>query len=281
MRTRRLLQGAITVVDYRCQAGPDDAPYLEQHRRHSLSYVRRGTFSYATGGRSFELVPGAVMVGHPGHDYLCGHAHSVGDECLSFQFAPEVVDTLEAGAAPWRAGALPPRAALAVLGELAWASAEGERALALDEAALLFAARFLALSSGQPQQAGPVAARDRRRAVEAARFLDEQADQPIDLEGAAAQAGLSPFHFLRLFARTLGVTPHQFLVGARLRRAAGLLAGGQSSITEVALDCGFGDLSNFVRTFHRAAGVSPRRFRQAARGERKIVQDRLAALRAR
>ena len=38
-------------------------------------------------------------------------------------------------------------------------------------------------------------------------------------------------------------------------------------VTDVAYDVGFGDLSNFVRTFHRAAGVSPRRFREASRGD--------------
>jgi AraC family transcriptional regulator len=43
-----------------------------------------------------------------------------------------------------------------------------------------------------------------------------------------------------------------------------------------AFEVGFGDLSNFVRTFHRAAGVPPARFRKAAKGERKILQDRLA-----
>ena len=56
----------------------------------------------------------------------------------------------------------------------------------------------------------------------------------------------------------LGVTPHQYLVRSRLRRAARLLADGARSISDVAFDVGFGDLSNFVRTFHRAAGVSPR-----------------------
>ena len=49
-------------------------------------------------------------------------------------------------------------------------------------------------------------------------------------------------------------------------------------MTDIALDVGFGDLSNFVRTFRRAAGVSPGEFRRAARGDRKILQDRLAAL---
>ena len=47
-------------------------------------------------------------------------------------------------------------------------------------------------------------------------------------------------------------------------------------ITDIAYDVGFGDLSNFVRTFHRAAGASPRKFRQASRGDRKIFQERLA-----
>jgi AraC-like DNA-binding protein len=74
----------------------------------------------------------------------------------------------------------------------------------------------------------------------------------------------------------LGVTPHQYLVRSRLRHAARLLADDERPVTDVAYDVGFGDLSNFVRTFHRAAGVSPRRFREASRGMRKIFQERLA-----
>jgi AraC-like DNA-binding protein len=90
------------------------------------------------------------------------------------------------------------------------------------------------------------------------------------LDAAAAEAGLSAFHFLRLFRKVLGVTPHQYLVRSRLRHAARLLADSAKPITDVAYEVGFGDLSNFVRTFHRAAGVSPRGFRGAAKGERKI-----------
>ncbi|HEX9602943.1 MAG TPA: helix-turn-helix domain-containing protein [Myxococcales bacterium] len=56
-------------------------------------------------------------------------------------------------------------------------------------------------------------------------------------------------------------TPHQYLVGARLRRAARLLLTTSLPVTEVALEAGFGDLSNFIRTFRRAAGRSPRAFR--------------------
>ena len=85
-------------------------------------------------------------------------------------------------------------------------------------------------------------------------------------------AGVSAYHFLRSFARVLGVTPHQYLVRSRLRHAARLLAERDRPITDIAFAVGFADLSNFVRSFRRAAGVSPRGFRRAAR---KIRQDRL------
>ena len=100
--------------------------------------------------------------------------------------------------------------------------------------------------------------------METALWIDAHSHEPIDLERAAKEFGSSPFHFLRLFSGVLGVTPHQYLVRSRLRHAARLLAGDSRSITEVAFDVGFGDLSNFVRTFHRAAGVSPRVFRKTA-----------------
>jgi AraC-like DNA-binding protein len=113
--------------------------------------------------------------------------------------------------------------------------------------------------------------------VTAALWIEANAADPVGLASAAKQAGLSPFHFLRVFSSVLGVTPHQYLVRSRLRRAARLLAADAAPVTQIAYDVGFGDLSNFVRSFHRAAGVSPLRFRRAARKERKILQERIVA----
>jgi AraC-like DNA-binding protein len=143
---------------------------------------------------------------------------------------------------------------------------------------MLLAARFAEVVSQRAKESSVARASDRRRAVEAALWIDAHSHQAVDLESAAREAGLSAFHFLRIFAKVLGVTPHQYLVRARLRHAARLLATDTRPITDIAFDVGFADLSNFVRTFHRAAGVSPRRFRQAAKGDRKILQERLAAL---
>jgi AraC-like DNA-binding protein len=275
-RTNLLQRQSISVSDFRCSAGPDDTPFVEQYRCHSVSYVRKGSFGCRTRGRQFELVAGSILVGYPGDEFMCTHDHVCGDECLSFFLDPELVETTGDRSEAWRAGAAPPLPELMVLGELAQASAEGRSDIGLDEVGQMFASRFVEVVSGRPRASAPVTARDRRRAVETALWIDAHSHREIELEDAAGEAGISPFHFLRLFSSVLGVTPHQYLVRSRLRHAARLLADEDRSITDVAYDVGFGDLSNFVRTFHRAAGVSPGKFRDASRGKRKIFQERLA-----
>ncbi len=129
--------------------------------------------------------------------------------------------------------------------------------LDLTEAGTLLAGRFLHLVSGKPLWPVSVTSRDRRRAVRVALWVDAHAHEPLDLGQVARQAGVSAFHFLRLFARVTGVTPHQYLVRARLRRAARLLAQDTLPVGAIAYEVGFGDLSNFVRTFRRAATSRP------------------------
>ncbi|ALN65876.1 bacterial regulatory helix-turn-helix s, AraC family protein [Lysobacter antibioticus] len=272
-----LSEGAsLCAVDYRCGAGPQDAPFVERHRSHCISYVRRGSFGYRVRGEAYELVAGSVLIGHAGDEFLCTHEHhGCGDECLSFHLSPELVDELGAHSALWRAGGVPPLPELMVWGELAQAAAEGRSDLGVDEVGLLLARRCVDTVDGSTRKRLRPRAADRRRAVEAAMWLDTNAHRAVGLDDGARIAGLSAFHFLRLFADALGVTPHQYLLRARLRRAASMLADPQRAITEVAYDSGFADLSNFSRSFHRAAGVSPRRFRQAARGDRKIFQERI------
>ncbi len=273
--TTLLARPSITVSDFRCSAAPGDKPFVEQHDCHSISYVRKGSFGYHSRGRSHELVAGAFLIGVPGAEFMCTHDHVCGDECLSFFLAPELVETIGERSEAWQVGAAPPLSELMVLGELAQAAAEGRSDIGLGEIGHLLASRLVEVVGGEKRKSAQVTARDRRRAVEAALWLDAHSDQPIDLDDAAAEAGVSPFHFLRMFSRVLGVTPHQYLVRSRLRHAARLLAEDNRDVTDIAYDVGFGDLSNFVRTFHRAAGLSPLKFRQASRGLRKIFQERL------
>ncbi len=272
IRTTLLTHRAISVSEFRCTAVPGDKPFAEQFDCHSVSYVRKGSFGCQSRGRSFELVTGSVLVGFPGDEYVCTHDHVCGDECLSFFLEPELVETIGGRREAWRVGAAPPLPELMVLGELAQAAADGRSDIALDEIGHLFASRFVDAVSERTRKPVAIKARDRRRAVETAQWIEANSDQAIDLDAAAKQAGISSFHFLRLFSKVLGVTPHQYLVRSRLRHAARLLSDEDIAITDIAYDVGFGDLSNFVRTFHRAAGLSPGAFRDAARGKRKILQ---------
>ena len=98
MATTVLAEGAVSVFDHRCDRGPDDRPFAECHAGYSLAYVRRGSFACDTLGRRHDLVAGALMIGRPGDEYICSHDHhACGDECLHFQFAPELAD----GPRPW------------------------------------------------------------------------------------------------------------------------------------------------------------------------------------
>jgi AraC-like DNA-binding protein len=278
-----LFQSALlSVIDYHCSASPSDQPFTELHPNYSISYVRRGSFACHYRGRTHELVPGAALLGHPGDEYMCSHEHhGCGDECLSFHFTPTGLEALADGALAqpdlWRTGALPPLPPMMMLAEVAEAVARCEHDMGLDELGLLIAARMRTLVTGMTVKPARALDRDRRRAVEASLWIEAHSHQDITLDDAARSAGLSPFHFLRVFARIIGVTPHQYLLRCRLRNAARLLRQGNRSITHVAIDVGFADLSNFVRTFRRAAGVSPGAFSELL-ADRKILQEHLHEL---
>jgi AraC-like DNA-binding protein len=272
-----LRTASLSVSEYRCDARKGERPFTETHDGYSVSYVRTGSFGLHARARTFELVAGSIMIGRPDDEFLCSHDHHVcGDECLSFRLAPELVDKIGGRADAWRTAGLPPLPELMVLGELAQAAANGSAQVGLDEVGMAFAARVVDVVSGQPREKLQTQARERRVATEAALWIDANSHLPIALESAASEVGVSPFHFLRQFSAVLGVTPHQYLIRSRLRHAARLLATDARSVTDVALDVGFADLSNFMRTFHRAAGVTPRRFRQLAKGDRKFLQERIA-----
>ena len=84
---------------------------------------------------------------------------------------------------------------------------------------------------------------------------------PLPLEVVARAAGFSPFHFHRVFKLLMGETLHQFVQRLRLERALSLMSRAQaSSLTEIALDCGFGSSSDFSRAFKQEYGVPPSRF---------------------
>lgn len=103
-----------------------------------------------------------------------------------------------------------------------------------------------------------------RRALE---FLDAYATEDVTLATLARVAGLSPFWFIRVFEKHVGLTPHAYLIGQRIKLAKNLLATG-ASLAQVALETGFADQSHFTRRFRSIVGTTPGRFARIAASAR-------------
>ena len=80
-------------------------------------------------------------------------------------------------------------------------------------------------------------------------------DEPIEVSTLASVAGRSQFHFSRVFTRSVGMTPHRYVVHLRLQRAIELVREGQSSFAEIAVRTGFADQSHLSRWVRRVRGV--------------------------
>jgi AraC-like DNA-binding protein len=96
-------------------------------------------------------------------------------------------------------------------------------------------------------------------------MIDRHPDASLTLDALAREARLSRYHFLRTFEQLTGLTPHQYVRRARLREAAMRLAAESGTVLDIALDCGFGDVSNFNRAFRTEFGMSPRAYRAQLR----------------
>jgi AraC-like DNA-binding protein len=89
--------------------------------------------------------------------------------------------------------------------------------------------------------------------------------RPVSLPDVAAQANLSPFHFLRVYKRAYGETPHEFLTRLRIERAKTLLARGSHNVSEACFEVGFSSLGSFSNLFAYRVGLPPSEYRRYAR----------------
>jgi AraC family transcriptional regulator len=92
-------------------------------------------------------------------------------------------------------------------------------------------------------------------------YIDARIGDNISLEDLASVAGVSRFHFHRQFKKSLGVTPHDYILRARIERAKGLLIESDLTVGEVSGAVGFVDQSHFSHTFRRLTAMTPRSFR--------------------
>jgi AraC family transcriptional regulator len=258
-----------SIADVVCTSGPQDHPFEEQHRCYAIAVVLAGSFQYRSPMGRALMTPGSVMLGSPGQCFECGHEHAEGDRCVSFWYAPDYFERLV-----WDAGnrnrthlgtpRIPPLRVLAPVVAQAAASVISTGDVSWNELGVEVAARAVSAAAGVPASyRAPANAEPRVTRV--VRRIDRSPDGPFTLDDMSRDAGVSPYHFLRTFERLTGVTPHQYILRARLRHAALGLASREDTILDIALQCGFGDVSNFNRAFRAEFGLTPRAYRLRSR----------------
>jgi AraC-like DNA-binding protein len=145
----------------------------------------------------------------------------------------------------------------------AWA-ARADR-LAIDDAVPQLMEAVIGTVSATPPRPVCASARDQRRISDVLRYIELRAADVLDLDTLAGVAIMSKYHFLRTFRHIVGMTPYQFLLTARMRRAAVRLAASSEPVSTIAFEAGFGDLSTFNGRFREVFGMSPTVYRSQER----------------
>ncbi|MFT3935315.1 MAG: AraC family transcriptional regulator [Chitinophagaceae bacterium] len=99
-----------------------------------------------------------------------------------------------------------------------------------------------------------------QKIIAARNFIDANLCNEIMLKDMAADACLSAFHFIRLFKKCYGRTPHQYLMDARIEKAKELLLAG-NNIMQTCYSLGFASTTSFSGLFKKNTGISPSQYR--------------------
>lgn len=244
-------------------AAPHRDPPEETSSSFAINFVEKSSFLIVVSRRVERFETGTVFVTRPGLAYRCRHSEVYpSDVCLSVDFA----DPGLAGEAlpPARGRAMWPTNRLAYNRlRLLAGQAQYLEPFTLESRAMELLAALNTAAGGSTARplfrAGQLAWYARR--VDAAReLLETRYAESHSLAALAQEAGMSPFHFARVFGELVGAPPHRYLLSVRLAEAAQRLRAGMP-VTDACFEVGFSNLSHFIRFFRRRFGVSPSRIR--------------------
>jgi AraC-like DNA-binding protein len=270
LRTRTV---TLSVFDHPPTEAHEDPP-AERAQHDAISFVEAGTFTVRptrpAAAAPWFLAPGMLFVTPREFEFACRHGdEDPVDRCLSVTYSAEAVEDLRgAGLPALRASgvrATPPQHFLRRrLRSLGARSPDARDALELE---LLAGALFESLAGGVtlPDGGRPALSGDvMRRIARAADHIEAEYARPLTLAELAATAGMSKFHFARVFGSLVGMPPHQYLIAVRLREAARRLELG-ASVTSTCYGVGFSSPSHFAAAFRRRFGVRPSALTQGLR----------------
>lgn len=233
-------------------------PRQETAAGYSISFLEQGSFELHADRGKWNLLPGMAMVTGPGATFRVRHSEArPTDVCLVVGYARRFVEELDRPL-------LPPLNVLSPTNRLGYLRLRLTRAGGTQEALPVegIAAELLGVATGSDTSAPRHLFRERQlgwyydRVEAACATLESRYAEPHSLTSLAADAGMSPFHFARVFRELVGAPPHRYLLRVRLQQARQRLLDGESA-THTCFATGFNNLSYFIRAVRRAFGASP------------------------
>ena len=255
------------IYDMRCTLGPRDPANENQYPAYRVAAIVGGTFRIRSTLGDAVPVAGSLLLGNARDCYCCSHDVPHGDRCINFDFNADFLEQVrsELGVRgvgeKFRRALIPPSRESTPLAAAMEAAATGTSPAALQEAAFEVAAAALTATHSTNALGRKTSFRHELAVMRAARYIAAHSHEPCTLGELAARADMSPFHFLRVYRRVTGQTPHRHVLATRLRDAARQLRTTRHRIADIALAVGFGDLSHFNATFLQHFRVSPRAYR--------------------
>ena len=207
------------VEDVVCTYRPSDASFEERHSALSRRAGRRRNVQCRGRAVAELLTPGSLLLGNARDWFECGHEHGTGDRCLAFALLRGAVRAARVrGRRARRAEASRHCAfrrcracAARCRGIAVWAAAPGDTASGPGKRSESGSPPRLRASPRAPARVPRSPANAERGVARAVRLIERDPAAPLGVKVLANEAGLSPFHFVRAFARVTGLTPHRYL----------------------------------------------------------------------
>jgi AraC-like DNA-binding protein len=274
---QQLAEGSVAkLLHFRHHDHPHRDPEGEAFEQPVVIFTLDGTWRYRSLCEDVSVDPALVVLGHAGQAYRCRHDEEIPRDrhlviVLNEPVLEELVSRYPSPTPFPSTDRLFPRTvirktpSIASLQHAIMSEAAQKRTghlFRIDLVAMELLVEIARLSEPQRDPPLPRGPRHRDRIEAAAAHLAAHlADEP-DLAALARTAGLSPFHFSRVFKAHTGVPPHRYLTGLRLEEAKRLLRDSALSVTDICYEVGFRNLSHFIAAFRAHAGVTPSRYRR-------------------
>ena len=244
-----------------CAADPAGPAAAWAYDDAAIGFVLSGWFEYASEDQSTLAAPGCMILGNAGEPFSVRHIDTRGNKRLVVTFEQSLLEEVanEAGVSPrFDSIALPPsQAATRMFGLIRALSRPGG-----DD--MLYPLAHAALTAPHARTPERISSRDRSRVQEAVSHIEANFGDPCALQTLADIAGLSRFHFVRMFGAVVGQSPNQYLINTRMRAASDRLQTSKMPIAQIAFEVGFNDISHFYACFRDAFGCTPRQWRLRA-----------------